>query len=64
MRNVNEKDEPKDQVWLINPFGGEPWFCHIGTLDAVQDDVIAHRKTAYAGPEIVPRSTSLRVRVK
>ncbi len=24
-REDDEKDEPKDQVWLINPFGGEPW---------------------------------------
>jgi dipeptidyl aminopeptidase/acylaminoacyl peptidase len=21
----DDKDEPKQQVWLINPFGGEPW---------------------------------------
>lgn len=24
-REDDDKDEPKDQVWLINPFGGEPW---------------------------------------
>lgn len=24
-RDDDEKDEPKEQVWLINPFGGEPW---------------------------------------
>ncbi len=24
-RRDDEKEEPKEQIWLINPFGGEPW---------------------------------------
>ena len=52
-----------EQGFEIAASSGDANDRHIGTLDAV-NDVIAHRETAYAVPEIVPRSTSLRVRVK
>ena len=32
----DEKDEPKDQVWLINPFGGEPWVLTQSARDIKQ----------------------------
>src|ERR1019366_8526316 len=35
-REDDEKDEPKDQVWLINPFGGEPWVLTQAARDIKQ----------------------------
>jgi dipeptidyl aminopeptidase/acylaminoacyl peptidase/formylglycine-generating enzyme required for sulfatase activity len=42
-RDDDDKDEPKSQVWLINPSGGEPWVLTQSPRDV--------RDLAWAGPE-------------
>jgi len=67
-----DKDEPKTQVWLINPFGGEPWvltqsprdvrqcaWADADTIIYVAQEKIGQLESSSRKKRIPPRSSTM-----